>query len=145
MSEHAPEKEPVPMFDDCMHCEQRYQITADNAAIYHYNKQSECDFLFCVCPNCSGQSRIFCSPETVEVGKQNGLKIVAEEDYADQNIYRSWLELNDIVLPPTYELTDRHEALIKKFGETMLAMPDDLLYDEITDFNHPKPHPQRWV
>lgn len=149
MSEQAPNpeehKEPTPLFDDCSNCEKRYQLTPANSAVYHYNKQSECDFLFAVCPHCKQQQRMFCGQDVINLARENGLKVVEDEDYADQNIYRSWLEVNEITLPETYELTDRHEELIRKFGETMLNMPDDLLYDEITDFNQPKPHPQRWI
>lgn len=147
MSEKAPESEPKPqpMFDDCANCDKRYQLTPANSAAYHYRKQPECDFLLCLCPHCQQKIRMFCQPETIELARQNGLTVLEEEDYADQEIYQAWMSVNDLKLPETYELTDRHEELIRKFGETMLGMPADLLYDELTDINQPKPHPQRWI
>lgn len=147
MSEQTPSpeerKEPTPLFDDCSRCEKRYQITKDNSGGIWYEKQPECSYLMCTCPNCQFVTRIFSNQHVMDIAKDNGIYVITEK-YADDNIYSDWLELMGIELPKTYELTTRHEELIRKFGDTVMAMPDDLLYDEITS-DHDKPHPQRWT
>lgn len=52
--------------------------------------------------------------------------------------------LPPVVEPKTYELTDRLEELVQKFGRALTNMPTDLLYDEITS-DHGRPHPERWI
>ena len=147
MSEHAPEREPKiqPIFDDCSNCETRYQLTAMNTAGRLYPKQPDCNYLLCVCPNCKYRTRIFCNETTLEVAALNGIEVFDDEPYADDNAYSDWLDVKGIELPKTYELTDRHEKLIRHFGEVVMNMPDALLYDEITSDDHGKPHPQRWI
>lgn len=138
-------KQPTPLYDDCSKCEKRYQITKENSGGMYFTKQPECSYLLCRCPNCGNNTRIFCNEHVIQIAQENDIYIMDSEPYADDNIYSDWLELMGIELPKTYELTDRHEALIEKFGQTVMNMPADLLYDEITDMNQPKPHPQRWI
>ena len=150
MSEHEqnqnqnPEKKkPAAMYDDCSRCETRYKITPDNSALYLYTKQPECTFLYCVCPKCDFRTRIFVGKETVQLSVDTGLRIIAE-DYAGENVYSDWIELKGIELPRTYELTNRHEALIQKFGEALLSMPDQMLYEGFHDETD-NPYPQKWI
>lgn len=145
LANNNPEKQkPTPLYDDCGECEQRYQLTNENSAAYHYGKQSECDFMLCVCPHCSGRTRIFIGPETLAEARNNDITVLETEDYADQNIYLTWCGLMGIELPKSYELTNRHEAIIRKFGETLLNIPDDLLMDGF-ESDHEKPYPQKWI
>ena len=149
MSEHEqnqnPEKKkPAPMYDDCSRCETRYRLTPDNSALYLYTKQPECTFLYCVCPKCDFRTRIFVGEETTQQSVDNGLRVFAE-DYAGESVYSDWIELKGIELPKTYELTNRHEALIHKMGEILLNTPDEHLYDLITDTGYGKPHPLKWI
>ena len=146
MEKENPEKqqEPTPLFDDCLNCEKRYQITKENSGGMYFPKQPECSYLLCCCPNCGNKTRIFSSQHVMDLAVENGIYIMDEQPYADENIYSDWLELMGIELPKTYELTPRHEEIIRKFGETLLNMPDDLLYDCITDEGD-TPYPMRWV
>lgn len=141
---HEKEKKIPPLYDDCSGCKERYQITANNSAAYHYEKQSECDFLLCVCPNCNFKTRIFINEHTMGIVRDNAIPVLEHEPYADENIYSDWLELNEIELPNTYELTDRHEETVRKFGETLINMPNELFWDNI-EAEQPRPYPERWI
>lgn len=75
-----------------------------------------------------------------------GYKVIRTEGPTnnDMEMYQGFFgKLPDIDIK-TFPLNSRQEKLIKKFGETVLAMPDDLLYDELT-MEHNKPHPERWA
>lgn len=63
---------------------------------------------------------------------------------ADKELYRAYFDRDPLLPIKTYELNPRHEELIKKFGELIIAMPADLLYSEVTD-EHNRPHPERWT
>lgn len=138
--------QPAPLFDDCITegCGTRYQLTPQNTAGRIYPGQRDCNYLLCVCPGCNGKTRIFAVDNTLEQAALNGIEIFDDEPYAEPEIYDAWCRAAGIELPKTYELTDRHEALIGKFALTMANMPDDLLYDELTS-DHGRPHPTRWV
>lgn len=56
------------------------------------------------------------------------------QDHYPPNIYRV----------PTYELTDRHERLIRAFGEALLNIPEDLFWDGIENDTE-RPYPEKWV
>lgn len=140
-----PEKKQPPLWDNCDNCSTDYELTPKNTAARLYPKQEECSYLFCVCPNCNFRTRIFCGPETLEQAATLGIEIHADEMYAEPDIYHSWLDLNGIELPKTYELTNRHEAIVRRFGEIILSAPNEHLYDLITDTGYNKPHPQKWI
>lgn len=147
MSERQPnpeKKKAQPLFDDCNNCEKRYQLTNANAGARHYPKQPECDYLLCICPHCKTKMRIFCGQETIQDARDNNLVVIEDEPYAEPEIYDAWIRVNGIELPKTYELTDRHEEIIRKFGETLLNIPPDLLIDGF-ESEHSRPYPMRWV
>ncbi len=152
MSEQAPsggntpekKRKEVPLTDDCSRCEKIYPLTADNAYLFHYSNEKESkDNLYCVCPHCDYRTRIFIGEETFKTAVDNGIGLGVEK-YAPEGAYDDWYELRGFVKPDTYELTDRHEAIIRKFGETILAIPDDLFWDTIEDDTQ-KPYPQKWI
>lgn len=151
MSEQIPNQSPEherqarPIYDDCSNCEQRYQLTPDNTAGRIYPKQAECSYLLCVCPNCNNKTRIFCNDVTFEVAALNDIHIFDDEPFADDNVYSDWLELKGIELPKSYELTDRHEKMIGAFATALATVPDEHLYDLITDEGYNQPYPQRWI
>lgn len=143
MSEYEREPSPEPLFDTCDNCEKKYQITNKNALAYHFDKQPECDFIVCACPNCKQPVRIYIGSDSLEQARTNEIDIEVQT-YADDETYELWCGLNGIELPKTYKLTDRHEALIHKFGETLLNIPDSLFWDNI-EGDTGKPFTQRWV
>ncbi len=146
MSEHepSPERKIQPLFDDCMNCDARYQLNPENAGARHYPGQAECDYIICKCPNCKYITRIFVGAESMQDARDNGLTVHEDEKYAEPDIYDRWCQVNGIELPKTYELTDRHEAIIRKFGENLLAVPDDIFWDNI-EADPGKPYPLKWI
>ena len=145
MNERNYEREkPEPIYDTCDNCEQEYQITSENALVYHFGKQPECDFIICACPDCKQPIRIYIDEESLQQARNNGLSVEESEPYADDETYELWCGLYGIELPKVYELTNRHEALIHKFGETLLNIPDSLFWDSI-EADPGTPYPLRWV
>lgn len=142
--EQTPEKLPKPrLFDDCSNCEQRYELTEDNSVVFNYTRQPECNFIYCACPNCDNRTRIFINPHSLEQARVAGIHI-EDEEWASEQVYDDWCELKGIVLPETYQISDRHEKLIGQFGLTLANTPDEHLYDLIVDDGYSKPHPPRW-
>lgn len=141
----SPEQQPKPLYDNCGNCEQDYELTSENSIVQLYSKQTECSFLFCICPNCSYKTRIYINPYTVTRAQELGIEVVDSEPYAPQPIYDEWCEVKGIELPKTYELTNRHEQIIGKFATALASTPDEHLYDLITDTGYNQPYPLRWT
>lgn len=146
MSERSPEQQPKKevLTDTCDGCGVKYRLTKQNAEGRHYEGQQDCDYILCSCPKCSFRTRIFVSQHVMKLAIEAGITVVDEEPYADEETYQGWLRVNNIELPKSYELTDRHEAIIHKFGEAVLNMPDQLLYDGFHDETD-RPYPNRWT
>lgn len=111
--EYNKEKNPH-LYDNCSHCENDYDLTPDNTALRKFNKQSECNYLYTVCPHCEGHSQIFCGEETTDEVIKAGISVV-EEDYADQEEYQIWLEVNEIKLIEPQEISSRQERFLGYF------------------------------
>lgn len=145
LSHNNPErKKEQPLHDDCLSCDTKYNLDPSNSAGRYYPGQKECSYLYCVCPNCNQPTRVFCNDSTIDQAKREGLHIFDDEKYAEPEIYDAYCRAYGIELPKTYELTPRHEDIIRKFGETLINIPDDLLIDGF-ESEHLKPYPQRWI
>lgn len=145
-SQSSPEKQPRPMYDICDNCEERYEITKENAAVCAYSKQHECDWIYCICPHCDNRTKIYIGgTDWLDNSRLAGLSILEDESYAEDNIYNQWLEAKGIELAKTYQLTNRHEKLIGQFATVLAETPDEYLYDLIVDNGYDKPLPQRWI
>lgn len=140
--ESNPEKQRR-LTDNCDNCNQDYELTPENTELYYYITQDDCTHLLCTCPNCNYKTRIFIGDETFGQAVENGIEPIVKKN-APQGIYEKWLELNGVQLPPTYELTNRHEATVRKFGDALLAIPDELFWDNI-EAETDRPHPQKWI
>lgn len=139
----SPEKKKQPIFDNCMNCEKKYKLTEENTIAHTYARQPECNFLMCICPNCNFRTKMFCDPDGIELAQDNGIYLL-EDDYADDETYKQWIDVKGIELPQEYELTDRHEKIIKGFAEALSAIPDDFFWDNIGEPTN-RPYPERWV
>lgn len=139
-----PNKKPKPMFDDCNHCSKKYQITAINAKLHLFEKQPDCNFIYCTCSHCQGTTKMFIDDYTVEQGIGNGLP-VSLEDYADDTTYKQWLQVKGIELVQPRDITDRHERAIAALGQTLRSIPSDMFWEEMNSPHDYKPYPQRWA
>lgn len=142
-SNHNPEKERKPLIDNCDGCDQDYELTAGNTILNHYSTQDECDHLICNCPNCGYVTMMFIGEKTFQQAVDNGIHVQVEKN-APRNVYDGWAELHEINAPKTYELTNRHEAIIRKFGDTIMNMPPEIFWDNI-EAPTEKPYPLRWI
>lgn len=143
MEKFDKDKKPKFLTDNCDGCQTDYKITPDNGKIVHHAEQPECDYIICSCPNCNYRTMIFINDTTFEHGVRTGLDLEVNK-YADENTYKWWTEVKGIQLVKTYELTDRHEAIIRKFGENILAIPDDVFWDNI-EAESSRPYPEMWT
>lgn len=151
MSEQAPQSSPENsperkrrLTDNCDTCKKDYELTPNNSFLFHYAGQDECDNMLCKCPHCKAQIRIFIGEDTFMAAIDNGIEPICDDRNAPEDIYSRWCRLMGIELPKTYELTDRHEATIRKFGENLLAIPDEVFWDNI-EAETDRPFPQKWI
>jgi hypothetical protein len=140
--EKFPKAEPIT--DKCDGCGVGYYITSFNGLIYHFEGQPECDYLFCACPECNYRTRIYVNQRTIDNARCLGIPEDNKDKYPDEGIYREWCAVVGIELPSTYELTPRHEETIRKFGDALLTIPDELFWDGI-ESEHGRPFPETWI
>lgn len=140
---NSPEKKTPKLYDNCMSCESRYELTEDNTMAQTFARQPECNYLYCVCPHCNFRTKLFCDESSLQHAEAKGIYIL-ERDYADETTYQEWVKVKGIELPKEYELTDRHEKIIKGFGETLRNMPDDFFWDNIEEPTE-RPYPNTWI
>lgn len=132
-----------PMFNKCAGCDRKYQLTGYNSVVFNYAKQ-EIAYVFCACKKCGASAKLFCDADTVKASKAHGIEVI-EDDWTDDETYQQWLEVRGIELPEEYELTDRHERLIEKLGQTLTNMPDEMILDELSDPAPPQTMPNKWA
>lgn len=138
---------PQPIYDTCITegCGKKYELTNENTAGRIYPGQPECNYLYCICPHCSGRTRIFAVDATLEQAAINGIEIFDDEKYAEPEIYDAWCRAAGIELIATHELTHRLEHVMGKAAFVLNNTPDEYLYDLITDTGYDQPYPQKWI
>lgn len=125
-----------------------YELAENNAAMADYSEKRECNFLYSICPGCSGELRVYIEGLDPEEANKRGLSVDDSETYPDDDIFEEWLSVKGHEVPKTYELTTRHEALVKKFGETITAITEqapELFMDVMSDPAPRQTMPQRWT
>lgn len=125
-----------------------YVLDEGNAAMVDYSDKRECNFVFSKCPSCEHALRVYVSDLDPEQANVRGLFVIENEAYPDDAIFEEWLGVKGYELPKTYELTDRHEDMIKRFGETITAITEqapELFMDVMSDPAPPQTMPQRWI
>lgn len=161
MSEHLNNPEYLqPMTDQCSTCEKEYELGINNTFAVEFTKQPECNYFMAKCTHCEDLTKIFCSQDSLERANRQGIVINPDiqlpdgskrplgGEYADEHTYNQWCQVKGIELPKTYELTARHEEIIKRFGETITAITEqapDLFMDVMSDPAPPQTMPQRWI
>ncbi len=114
--ERNPEQNKNPhLYDNCDHCEEDYDLTPENTAIRMFTKKPECDYVFAVCPHCSGRTRIYPQTTTLEALISIGITPVID-DYPDQEEYLSFCHVYGIELIEPKELTPRQDRYINNHG-----------------------------
>lgn len=150
MSEQAPqnnpEEEQKPLQDNCDTCKKNYLLTPSNSGINVYELQSECNNIVCQCPHCKAVTRIFLTAETdwLERAQALGIQVCTDFLIPDEHVLNQFNKVYGVKAPTRYELTPRHEELVSLFSKTVVNMPPDQLYDEIT-MEHPRTLPERWA
>lgn len=147
MTERAPknpEEELPPIYEQCPNCDQEYAHAEDNTKLFLFDKQPECNYVACRCPECRDTAIYLIDLSWAASVIKRGVPVKAE-DYASDDVYDMWLRYKGIELPKTHELTPRHEKIIGSFATTLANCPDELLYGFITDDNKDLPYPQRWA
>jgi len=145
---HNPEQELPQWSDTCSRCEQEYPLTPQNTLYVYFEKQEECSYLVCKCTHCGSNTMIFDESISPNDALARDIMVDDADRHAPDEIYKSWLQVKGIELPQSYEITDRHEKLVTKFGENMNALLDnapDIFWGEMNEPNSFRPYPQRWT
>ena len=150
------EKEPKPEKAYIQIGNERIELDRDTTSIFlHGERHKAYDHIYIVGDETGEEEEdgVLIFRELVDnfddfVGKLRGLNFtfIVKVEAAEQDVetYHAYFNRDPLAEPKTYPLNHRQETLIKKLGETMAAMPDDLLYDELTS-EHGHPHPDRWA
>lgn len=157
----------------CDKCHGEYSALATNAVAHLHIKDWRCNHIEAYCSNCGAREIIFLGPNRLEEVIRSGkLQVsVLAEATSDLRVRAetAWAAADDPWAPPEkperraaeaephagdvelagetltrYELSARHEKLITTFGETLSAIPDDLLWDGLSG-DHRRDYPERWV
>ena len=155
----------------CDRCHGDYRAREANAVAHIYVKDSRCNHVEARCTNCGTTEVIFLGPHRIEdVIRKGALEVeVLAEASAGLRVRaeNAWAAAEKATAPEgdhrqpsgsaaaagpepqpepvrTYDLTSRHEALIAGFGEALLNIPDELLWDGLESESH-REHPERWT
>jgi hypothetical protein len=161
----------VTMTFTCDRCHGEYRAREANAVAHIYVKDSRCNHVEARCTNCGTTEVIFLGPNRIEqvirsgqltiellAEASAGLRVRAENAWAaaekatapegEHRSYGSGVapgEAEGGTEPvQTYELTSRHEELVAGFGEALLNIPDELLWDGMHSETD-RQHPERWT
>ena len=127
MGESYPDNvERLPLRDECLHCNKKYKITKENAAVFEFTKQPECNHLSAECTKCGGHTHIFIGEETLAQAKAWDIPVVPTE-WAPDNLYQSWLRVSGIEIIKECEVTPRSLSRVAFLGW--------LLENDKIDFN----------
>lgn len=127
--EPSREYEQEPLTDDCMHCGKEYDLTDDNSRAFMYFKQPECNHLIMMCSHCDGLTFMFLAEDgdSIEKIREHGLPVDCC-DFAPPDVYSKWMEINDIQLIKSHDVTPRQEKRIdflRYLLEHDMITPDD--------------------
>ena len=167
MSEKAPknpEKQPKPLLDDCMNCEEEIALDRSNTFILMYEVDQSCNHLYVGCPCCGEPYRVFCNSETIDRAIEAGVlvnpivnirdyhtgEIIKSERaggrYAPEEVWAMRYELDGFEPVQPVEISPRHEDQIRAFGETLCAMTErdpDGFWAEM-ELPQDRPYPGKW-
>jgi hypothetical protein len=155
----------------CDTCASDYEARSGNASARVYLSDSLCNHIQVRCSHCGAIEVIYLRPRRLEQLVRDGdlptvIHAEASEDLR-RRAARSWAEaeaeaglgdkdrpghrdadgLAQPSPPPnlrTYQLTARHEVLLRSFGVTLANMPAELLWEELQS-EHERRHPERWI
>ena len=158
----------------CDRCHGEYRALEANAVAHIYVKDSRCNHVEARCTNCGTTEVIFLGPHRIEDVTRSGslrvellaeatagLRVRAENAWAaaekatapdgdhrqsssSAGSHASADECEEHEAVRTYDLTRRHEELINGFGEALLNIPDELLWDGMKGDTH-REFPERWT
>jgi hypothetical protein len=151
----------------CDTCHAEYRAEKGNALAHVFLEDRRCNHLVARCTSCGTQETIFLGPhrfaDEVRIGKltvvveaeaSSSLRLRAEKAWAAAESTPAVAPANAVpppveegeppAAPTVYELTPRHEQLLAAFGQTLSAIPDDLLWDGI-EGEHDRRFPERWA
>jgi hypothetical protein len=155
----------------CDTCAGDYEARSGNASARVYLTDAPCNHIEVRCTHCGAIEVIYLRPRRLEQLVREGdlptvIHAEASEDLRRRAAY-SWAEAEAAAglgehdrpatrdpdggmqpSPPadlrTYQLTARHEVLLRSFGVTLANMPAELLWEELRS-EHERRHPERWI
>ena len=138
------EKEPkLPrLYDNCNNCEEDYDLTPDNCALFMYDAEPDCNYMYCHCPNCSSNFIMFIGVDTALNAVRHGIDPEVAR-FAPDKIKKARLDLLGIELVQPKKLTDRQEGYVHRLGEIVSRMSAHDLMEEMLLPNDYRPHNPR--
>ena len=155
----------------CDNCHGEYRALEVNAVAHLYLKDRRCNHIESRCSHCPALEVIFLGPNRLEEVIRTGrlrvevhaegnseLRVRAEKAWAAADEAANLGGDSEVPAanPQTasgdapgetivrYQLTARHEELLRTFQETLTQIPDDLLWEGLSNENN-RDHPDRWI
>lgn len=151
---------------NCDSCQTDYDFSRENSMVYIFLDYLRASFIEAACPN-GHTERIFCTTTGLLAVAGHLPVILAAQPTPEvrQAADRAWKVHAETapdpppkpvppkperkaIMPtpkelPTYDITPTLSRMLARFEKTVEAMPDDLLYDELT-MEHPSDLPTTW-
>jgi hypothetical protein len=163
----------VTMTFTCDRCHGDYGAREANAVAHIYVKDSRCNHVEARCTNCGTTEVIFLGPHRIEDVIRGGslqVEVLAEATAGLRvRAENAWAAAEKATAPEvdpsrpvgstgpratdgepatepvrTFDLTERHEKLISGFGQALLNIPDELLWDGMRGQTQ-RERPERWT
>ena len=143
---------------NCDSCGGEYDVASANASARVYLENVECNHIEVRCSHCGAVEVIYLRPHRLEKAIRESnlpttIRASASQELRDRAA-RAWAEAEASARPGpnigaelavrTYDLTNRHEVLLRSFAVTLENMPTELLFEELRA-EHERRHPERWV
>ena len=114
--------------ENCSQCGAEQEMTRQNTMTYEYTKQPECNNILMLCWECDALTRVFLTENsgTLDYAKSHGFRIETNE-YPPEAVYDMWLDVMDIHLIPSQEVSEHQDKEIKFLAymlEHDLIQPD---------------------
>ena len=88
MTERAPknpEEELPPIYEQCPNCDQEYAHAEDNTKLFLFDKQPECNYVACRCPECRDTAIYLIDLSWAASVIKRGVPVKAEDYASDEN------------------------------------------------------------
>lgn len=128
----------------CWSCERVIALTPANTVSHVFTRQPWLNFLMVLDANCGACTRYFAEIDDQAAAAKAGCAVMLEE-FADDSVWQGYCEARGIEAPQHVDLPPTLSRECDNFSEVVAHVPDDLLWDALTEPMPPRMLPERWT